>query len=114
MATFIQKIFLPKNKRQILNTIEQNGDKIDYDFKHTKICDIWTLTISTPTISLSARQEFNPFTHGYQSWYTFDQYSPSGEVLSSERSCFNTFADKVFDKMLRTYISKAPLQKRIR
>ena len=112
MTTCIEKILLPKNKLLILDSIEKNANKIVWDYKHTALCDVCTMTLSTPTINLISRHEIRPSAKNDYTMFSFEQFAESGRILSMQTKEQTAFANKVFDKMLLAYISEQTQNKR--
>ena len=114
MTTLIKKIFLPKNKVQLLNTIEQNTDKIDFCFRRAGRFGICDMTLSTPTVFLTATHEIDRSTQSQYSRYSFEQFTPNGRILSVNTENKTVFADKVFDEMLNAYISRSHSKQKVK
>ena len=113
MTTFFQKLFLSKDKRAILNAIEQNADKIVSTYSDNMAgAARHTFTISTPTIELLSVFEIPSRKITYQ----FDQYKPDGQILRSQKSGPSTFAtnihNELYCKFVKTRGVKALYRKR--
>ncbi len=100
MTTFFQKIFLSKDKRAILDAIEQNADKIDYTYNETGTYIRHTFTISTPTVELLSVLE----TPSGKITYQFVQYKPDGQVLKSNQGEASKFSANVHNELYRKYV----------
>lgn len=112
MTTFFQKIFLSKDKRAILDAIEQNVDKIDYTYNETGTYIRHTFTISTPTVELLSVLE----TPSEKTSYQFDQYKPDGQILKSQQGGTSKFSanihNELYCKFVKTRGVKALYRKR--
>lgn len=105
MTTLIQKVFLPKRKLQILNTIEQNADKIKYTSNVSGGYERCTLTLSLPTFRLISRLETRATAKKNYKMFSLEQFSESGKILSMQTQEQNAFTNKVFDTMLVAYVN---------
>ena len=103
MATFLQKIFLPKSKLCILDTIKQNADKIEYFYDERGFYKYHNLTICTQNILLHSRLVTCNLSPLPVASYQFEQKTPSGRIISKHSDKCSIFSDKVHTEMFKAF-----------
>ncbi len=111
MAKIFQRMFLSKNKIRILDMIENNADKITYDYYEHSYFPYHEFTIKTPTsvlTSTSTRDRYL-FSRTYISQYNFAETLPNGTV-HEESEEFTPFANRVHSAMFRAFIKAKSIE----
>ena len=103
MATFLQKIFLPKSKLYILDAIKQNADKIEYYYDEHGLYKYHNLTICTQDIVLHSRLIACDLSTMPIASYQFEQKEPSGRIISKHSDECSIFSDKVHAEMFKAF-----------
>ena len=104
MANIFQKIFLPKDKVLILDAIEQNAARINYDYREEAPYKHHTMVIFSPTVILRSKLSTNTFTSVTLSSYYFELMSKNGATESVQSDESTLFSDRIHHKMFMEYI----------
>lgn len=104
MVKILQKIFLTKPQIYVLNAIEQNADKIEYDYRESDGRIYQTFKIFTDTLNIWATTHKSPQSFIGKTAYDFTKYDDD-ETLRNQHGYTTLFSHTVYSKMMNEFIS---------